>query len=273
MALADFDAYKTAPSQRISVTKSSHSQSHQRTHSFWTNNPLPGAAPSTAIAPDRTTTGALGQANPASGSLYLRRLSWAGSVGIGNTFGTRGTLMLCDRLSHQGGLSGTTTGAQTTNLPTAALTRYTSGVGVMAALEIYSAVGTTATTVTVSYTNQNGDSGQTSKATVFGGSTLSVARTFLILSPQDGDTGFRSVESVTLAASTVSAAGNFGVTLFKPLMSFSMRASEYAMFDTVLGNGGVMPPIVNDACLWWVGTGNSSNASTILQLSCDFIEA
>ena len=80
-----------------------------------------GSAPSTAAVPSRTIAGAIGQANPNSG-----KQRWVLKAGIYQQ--SPAVLTLCDRLSHQGGLSGTVTTAQTTNLPTAALTRNTDGI-------------------------------------------------------------------------------------------------------------------------------------------------
>lgn len=164
------------------------------------------------------------------------------------------TVFVYDRLSHQGGLVGNITTAQTTNLPTAALTRYTSGVGVMIGLEQYTGVGGTATTATVSYTNQAGTPGQISKPVVFGGAGggNTVARMFVV-PLADGDTGAKSVESVTLAASTGSA-GNFGITLFKPLFmphpitpqSMSYRSNN---FNALIGGGCQFEEILEGACL------------------------
>lgn len=144
------------------------------------------------------------------------------------------TIVVIDRLSHQAGLSGTVTTPQTTNLPTAALTRYTDGVGVMAGLSIYSWIGSTATTFTVSYTNQAGTSGRTSTAHAIGGSSKQADSSFVPIPLQQGDTGVRSVESVTLAGTT-GGAGNFGVVLFKPLAVIAVDAAQQFTSDIITG--------------------------------------
>lgn len=164
--------------------------------------------------------------------------------------GEQNTLLIVDRLSHQGSLSGTTTGAQTTNLPTAALTRYTSGEGVHAALTIWNALGTNTTTVTASYTNQAGTSGQTTPAIAFTSGTGNGAPGMLHPLPlQEGDTGVRSVESVTLSGSTGSA-GNFGVVLYKPLaLIYSPLGKEFDV-DWFSGRmGALIPEIDKEAYL------------------------
>jgi hypothetical protein len=168
--------------------------------------------------------------------------------------------MLIDRLSHQGGLSGTVTGAQTTNLPTAALTRYTSGVGVFIGIQIYTTIGATATTLVCSYTNQAGTSGKISQPITFGGSNRQNAGLFFLVPLQDGDTGVQSVQSVTLAASTLTA-GAFGVVLFKPLMLLPPINRELMSGFFVEGlNAGKLIEVVPNACLSMIGRWNSGNA-------------
>lgn len=257
MALADLDALKTvisAPNERVDQLRVSQTTAAGRMMSYWAIANGAGAAPTTAAAPTRSTTGAMGQQNGGSGRLILSSVDF-------NTIGNQ-YIWICDRLSHQGGLSGTVTTAQTTNLATAALTRYTSGVGVFAALEIYSQVGTTGTTVTASYTNQAGTAGQVSLATVFGGTGFREAGRMIILPLVAGDTGVKSVESVTVLASTTTA-GNFGVTLFKPL--YVINAKDFSSYGTRwhMLSGCCMQgeEIVDDACLWPVSINALSPAS------------
>jgi len=210
---------------------------------FYTANGV-AAIPSTATACSKATDGALNfqVPNAAAGRLML----------VGAEFNSlaTGTYILIDRLSHQGGLSATTTGAQTTNLPTAALTRYTTGDGVMIGVTIHTAIGATATTITASYTNQAGTSGRTTPLVTFGGTNFNAALRMVLLPLASGDTGVRAVASVTLAASTLTA-GNFGVTLFKPLGLLSLESSSnQQVLDLFTGNFiGGLPEILGDACL------------------------
>ncbi len=218
-----------------------------RFYESWLHTPLAGTAPTTAAVPFSTAVGCLtGGAGGIAGT-DLRLLS----AQMSST--QPGTFILCDRLSHQGGLSGTVTTAQTTNLPTAALTRYTSGVDVYCGLSIYTQVGTSPTTVTTSYTNQAGTASRTSTAVAFGGTGFRNSSRFVLIPPAAGDTGFRSVESVTVAATT-STAGAFGVTLYKPLAYFVIeRPGGQVDFSALDGQGSAsFNPIMNDACLFWL---------------------
>lgn len=246
MAIATLAAYKIAaqfPEQRRHISKAAIASVVGRSYSLWATGADAGAAPTTAVAPTNTTSGALGQINGGASALRL--------IGADVAAGAPGMVVVCDRLSHQGGLSAIVTGAQTTNLPTAALTRYTSGVGVMLGLEVYTVTGTTATTVTCSYTNQSGSSGQTTPVTVFGGTAFREAGRLLILPLASGDTGVQAVANVNIVATT-GTAGNFGVTLFKPLFAMPIPTTEYWTYDPLLTCTANLPDIVDGACLFFV---------------------
>lgn len=261
MALADFAAYTTALSASpvVPFTQPSASVVAGRPNDSWLTMVPVGAFPTTAVVPTDATAGALPVGVGGSGALSLIGARFNATTQTTTVGG--GLWLICDRLSHQGGLSGTTTGAQTTNLPTAALTRYTSGEGVMMGLSIANAVGTTGTTVTVSYTNTTPTSGRTSAAVAFGSTGFRESNRMILLPLQAGDTGVRAVASVTLAASTVSAAGNFGVVLFKPLYAILVdNSSGVVVADYVTGNtGGGIPEIVDNACLFALSVPHTTN--------------
>lgn len=217
------------------------------------------ATPTASVALDRTSAHSIAPI-PAVGS---GRLSILGArlnpSGIGGQ-----ALILVDMFNVSGGLNATLTTAQTTNLPTAALTRFTSGEGVMAGLCVWSVIGTTTTTATVSYTNQAGTPGQISTATIIGGPIWREAGRIIPIPLAAGDTGVRSVESVTLAGNT-GGAGDFGVCLFKPLAMFAMNDFQGAhVFDAISTGGfiGALAEVHPDACLSVFGIGNVSQAVT-----------
>ena len=203
-----------------------------------------GSIPTTAAQCFDTTEGALVSPIPtAAGALYLASMF----VATANALVQPGLVTVNDRLSHMGGLSGIVTGEQTTNLPTAALPRYTNGVGVQIAIDVYTGLGTTATTLTARYTNSDGVANRTTKPIVIPTSLAGAQRRFLPL--QDGDVGVLSVEGVTLAAST-GTAGNFGITLIKPLAMPRMMTDifgEQREAPDVLYGG--LPEVKPGACL------------------------
>ena len=228
----------------------------------WIQNGYPsaGAAPATKEAPTRDTVGAIYTENPpAADNQYILRFLAMQPTSIS------AGMLLIDILSWSAGLSGTTTGAQTTNLPTQALTRYTNGEGVLLGLICWSATGTTATTVTASYTNQAGTAGRTTTSVNFwtggfGAGTVAPSTQQVQLLPlQTGDYGVRSVESVTIAAST-GTAGNFGVVLLKPLVQASYANDQPIEQDYVLQSSSLVEK-EDSACLGLFATGNSTVTS------------
>jgi hypothetical protein len=219
MAVADFTAWKAGQSSGRKAFAWGISNSGLLATSFRPFWPLlffnaagTPTAPTTAVAPDQTSQYVV-VPNPDGSGQWLA----ASEIGCGNANRRMQLAMvLCDILSVQGGLSGTVTTEQTTNLPTAALTRHTSGAGVMIGLHIHTAVGSTGTTASVRYTDAANGASRTTKDVVFGSSTANVAGQVIICPLQDGDKAPVSVEGVTLAATT-GTAGAFGVVLFKPL--------------------------------------------------------
>lgn len=225
--------------------------------------PVPGAA----AVPLRNEPWAIGQANGI-GTLRLAHVrTRRGSVYNSDSgFGH----LLIDMLGHQSGLSAAVTGEQTVNLPTAPLTRYTDGVGVMMGYWFFATPGATGVEGTVRYTNELGVGNRVTPSTLFSGVGLGVKDAGTILPLQAGDHGVRSVEGVTLAAST-GAAGNLGLCLFKPLLTFPgpVPGDEMAL-DIVIQ--GFAPRIYDDACLTLLTHSFASAAALDASLMFDFTE-
>lgn len=250
MAIADFDTYKAeiaAPFQRADIAKAALTTIAGRTSSSWRQLPFEGAVPTTAVVPTRATAGALIPHYLQNGGSNPRRMPFA-EIGMANA----GTIILCDRLAHSGGLVADVTTAQTTNLPSATLTRSTSGVGVMAAVEIYTQIGSTATTATCNYKDQGGNSA-VSEQFVIGGTGFRDVGRMLIIPLVGGDTGVTEVSNLDLVATT-GTAGGVGITLFKPLMAFPIQLVGGAphIYDSLLNLCGVCPEIEDDACLFFM---------------------
>ncbi len=258
MAISTLDDYKDAlqePRQLLTLQQVPLATIAGRVYDGWASSSPVGVAPTASVVPTRTTQGAIGQQN-STGGLEL------GILGIRFSALNAGTYLICDRLAHSGGLAGTITTAQTTNLPTAALTR-SSGVGVFIGLTIYTAIGATATTVTCSYTNSGGVPGRTTTAVVLGSTGFREAGRMILLPLQAGDVGVLSVESVT-APGTTGTAGNFGVTLFRPIYAIiiSDTSGVVPAGGFISGNtfGGI-PTIPTDACLFPLIFSTSSTSS------------
>ena len=212
--------------------------------SLWQYDGMPagGDVPTVAEVPTRTTQGALPFTAPG-GS----REKWLIGASIAPL--VAGVFLLYDRLFHIGGLSGTVTTAQTVQGSPAspALTRNTGGDGNFAFYEIYTLVGTTSVTMTMTYTDQSGNTGNTSTINIGATNFREVTRAQRI-PLATGDSGIRAVESVQLSAST-GTAGNFGITIAQPLAWIPVGAAGIAGWrDYTTGLPGI-PAIDSNACL------------------------
>lgn len=264
MALSDYAAYRAArPYTTVLFGKNNLNTIDGRCYSRWVSNPLGGVAGTTPVALDATSVGAL-KGNPINLDTWVKVVTCA-SHGAG-------TVVVCDRLCHQGGLDGTVVSTQTTNFPTATLPRYTDGVGVMAAVEVITAIGTTATTYSISYTNSSGTSGRTSPLQTIGGASDRGVQLFVLTPLQIGDIGIRSVESLTLTGTT-GTAGNMGVTLFKPLFSIPMYPlARSSRLDAVRHLGAMFERIPANACLFVINGASTVGATRAAGSSFELIK-
>lgn len=234
--------------------------------------PVSGGNPTTAAITDNTTVGSIGQSNKSSGAteqrVCLDRYDLSISLNSGQP--ANGMIMLVDRLAHMGGLDGTNITAQTVGL--GSLTRYTSGVGVWAAAEIYTAVGVTATTLTVSYSNTVPTSGITSPPISFGAAGNDNARRVLPISLATGDVGVTAVASATLASTTLTA-GNWGITLYKTLACYPIcSAIPISVPGRPLPNFGGIPVVPDGSCLQLLSVNFTNGSTTLIGALMHFFE-
>ena len=233
------------PGQSYAIVKATVSlPAAGRVTHLWTYAGFPpaGAAPSSGMAgdvPTATTTGAFPLKNPASGSSYIGKLT-AGCEATG-------TLHVYDRLWHHSGIAVATTTAQTVN--SVALTRPDAlGADVEAWFDIYATTGAGAATPTIVYTDQDGTAAQT--GTVLGYLASSVAGRTFPISLAAGDTGVRSIQSITLGVSLTS--GTVGLVLRRRLASIGIPAANQRYTLSAIEAG--MAGIPNSACLEFLYT-------------------
>lgn len=212
--------------------------------SLWTYDGMPagGAVPTTGAIPDRTTQGAIPFTAATGGrDKHLIGAHIAPLVA--------GVFLLYDRLFHIGGLSGTSTADQAVQSSPAspALTRNTGGAGNIAWYEVYTIIGATGTTLTMTYTNQAGTGAQTSTINIGATGFREVTRAQRIPLAA-GDTGIQAIEKIKLTATT-GTAGNFGITIAQPLAWIPVGSAGTAGWrDYTTGLPGI-PVIDPDACL------------------------
>ena len=197
----------------------------------------PGTNPTTAVVLDYTDTNNIADSIWHPAEVVERTMIASIAMNMDTSSLTPTSGLLIDRLSHQGGLVANITTLQTTNLPTAPLTRYTDGVGVFCAIHWHAAGSTTNAVISVKYTNERGESGRDG---AFYCADTPVLDCLQLMLMADGDTGVRSVESIQLDVSTGSA-GNIGITLFKPLCHIPYLASPVLATDLVGWNQSIDP--------------------------------
>lgn len=219
------------------------------------DNTLNGVVLSSSSA---MVNGQLPHVDPGSGNAYLNRLTATATIA--------GTLLVLDRLWHNGGYTITSTAAQNSTTPTwlardAAGT--TNGDGVLLALEISAAAGAAAPTITISYTNQAGTAGR-SATNAFPTANSPTAGAFFPIGLQAGDTGVRSVQSLTLSVSWVS--GTMNLVAYRILAALPLVGAYTPNAIDALTGG--LPRIYNGSVPWLVfvpSTTTTSNISGLYQ--------
>jgi hypothetical protein len=216
--------------------------------SFWraTGTPTQPSIPGAAAIPQASDAGSLVSFADAAGgeSWYLARLSLARAT-------AGDTIIIGDRVGHMGGLSGVTTGNQTVNLDCSVATNnlaarinQTTYEDVEWYAEIYTDIGVTGQTCTVTYTPPAGGS-PTMTFTLGGASPANRAGRLFPLIPSNGDR-IKSIASVSIGTTT-GTAGSWGITAIKRLTSECYPVAlrqDISPWDR-LG----LPPVANKAHL------------------------
>ena len=228
-------------------------------HTFWYTAGVPGAAAANAVGVNgaavtgNAVVGQVARNDPTSGlNAYLARLSVTASVS--------GTLLLIDRLWHNSGLSTTLTTSQSitpATLPSRDANGLTDGDGVLAALEWSAAGGAGTPTVTLTYTDHDGNTGQS--ATLVANTTPN-AGTFEIFQLAAGDHGVRAPTALIQTATRTS--GTYHLVLFRILAQVEVTAANVGNAIDVLTGG--MPRLYNGTVpqLVWIPT--ATTATTIM---------
>lgn len=243
----------------------SNTASTGKPYSFWGTAGIPGAGSYdttlSGVALSSTSSLVNGQIpyyDAASGKqMYLAR-----AVGLGSTIGI---MLICDRLWHSGGLTITSTSAQTVNSatwPARDNNGTTLGEGVLIGVEVSATVGAATPTFTMTYTNSAGTGSRTATNQT---ATTSAAQAgnFFFMSLQAGDLGVRSIESFQLSASYIS--GTINLVAYRVL----------AVLEQPISNLGVsVDPLTGGMVKLYNGTvpfilyisGSSTNFRTMGQL-------
>jgi hypothetical protein len=197
--------------------------------------------------------GQLAHTDPVSGNSYLARLSGAASQA--------GKLLLLDRIWHNGGITITSTSAQSITTPTFPArdnAGSSNGDGILLAVEVSGATGTGTPTLTASYTNQAGTSGH-SASNLDAAVASSAIGAFYRLGLQAGDTGVRSVQSLTLSATWTS--GTINLVAYRLLAELDLPGAFVPNALDALTSG--FPQIPNGAVPFLVFIPSTTTATNV----------
>jgi hypothetical protein len=203
------------------------------------------------------------------------------AVAIGNTATVApGTLLLVDTLLYYPTVLSTTASAQTlTN--GSSLTRYTNGNGNRVYMVHTVASGANTPTVAMSYTNQAGTAGRALGATTAFVASVGIGRfphsgtaannrgPFLPF--QSGDTGIRSIQSVTITTPHATT-GTMAAVICQPLAEIPLTTANVPVVMDFLSAVPSLPQIQDGACLslLYQPAGAAANGS-ILSGSLEFV--
>lgn len=237
---------------------------------------IPGAMTYTAIPGGAVHTNAnegawsLGMSNPGgSNKKYLLTLGWSAVSQIN-------MLMLVDLLVAAGSIPCNSSGSPYT-INSTALTRYTTGAGVMMTFEVTTVLSGTADNINVSaYTNQAGTGSRATGAIAL---TTSAAVGRLLPIPlgpfvalQAGDYGVRSVETITMSSANT---GVLALNLYFPLAFCpGVGANAYTERDSTVQIDGItelLAPSNTLGCLtvYVLPNTNSTGAVNMFIRTCE----
>lgn len=198
-------------------------------HSMFYTSGRPGAAatPAPGIGGAALTTyaGQIPFTNPGAGNSYLARFAAHSTLS--------GTLLLLDRLWHNSGIGITTTTGQTVNSvtwPARDRNGSTNGDAVLVALEASGAIGGGAVSnTTITYTNQSGTGSKT--GTMASWPSTAVAGTFVPFQLSAGDTGVRSIQTLTLG--TTYTSGTVHLVAYRVLGRIGLGPNQGSEQDAI----------------------------------------
>ncbi len=185
------------------------------------------------------------------------------------TMATAGIVYVYDRVYAASGFSGTVSpSAQTITTPPNVSRPDSVGTGNQIFLESNSPVGSTASNVTVSYVGTDGNTYTTVSEAIIASFPAGRVQ-HLRLQAGAGNIGVKSITSVTLSASTLTA-GDFSVAIYRPLGIIStVMLANGASIQNFAALG--LPIVGTDAQVVFVHQGTTTSTGSI-QGSIKFIE-
>jgi len=182
-----------------------------------------------AAVSGNSVAGQIPRTNPGSGNAYLARLSVNASA--------TGTMWLIDRLWNNSGLSVTSTSAQAITpaaLPSRDGDGGTNGQQVMAGVEWSAAGGAGTPTVTLTYTDQDGNTGASATLTGVASPPIGTLEIFTLAA---GDTGIRAPTSFIQNSTRTS--GTMHLVLFRVLAQIEVTSANIGNAIDFLTGGAI----------------------------------
>lgn len=227
-----------------------------RGYTLWYAAGNPGAAAANAAGINGAAVsdgvGGIPRTNPGAGNSYLARFGVQAS--------TAGSLWLIDRLWNNSGLLVTSTSPQAiaaAALPSRDGAGGTTGANVMAAIEWSATGGAGVPTVTLTYTDQDGNAGATGTFTAVASPPVG---TFELFTLAAGDTGVRAPSSFIQSATRTS--GTMHLVLFRVLAQIDVTAANIGNAIDALTSG--MPRIYDSSTLQLVWFPSVTTATTFV---------
>lgn len=231
-----------------------------RPASLWALGGSPGAGSfnttlngATLSSSSTVPNGAIYHANPGSGNAYLARFQANATQA--------GVLLLCDRLWHNGGFTITSTSGQSITSPTwpaRDVTGSTNGDGVLCAMEISAATGAGTPTITMAYTNQAGTASRSATNIINTVASSAIGATYFI-GLQAGDTGVRSVQTITLSATWTS--GTMNLVAYRPLSALPIGGAFQSSEIDALTSG--FPRLYDGVVPWLIFIPSTTTATNV----------
>jgi len=236
-----------------------------------TGTPAAGADPTLGVGNGASPTNRTGGGWPYNGSATGTQNALIGIGAASGTASSTGTLILCDRQAHIQLSVAQATSALTGMDGTGRMAATTApGDGGMLWAECTAAMSAAQNTFTFTYTNMLG-TGSEVTPNVLNGSSTAVGNmafqttgvvTYLWTILATGDTGVRSVQTVTLVTNN-SATGQYDLCIVRPLAYLPIAAvSQYLERDLVIEIPGTQK-LYDSSCLFMIYLPAAANTPTI----------
>lgn len=252
MAITTMDGVVASfPGQRRPISKTSFTTVAGAYSTLLNATGQPGAGTltisntTTGVIPTSATDGAVPFTNPGAGNSYLMQAEFSSS--------SPGSIIIYDRLQHSGSYSFASGNINTTDQT--AVDRDSTGAGVEVWCEVNGALSATACTLTITYTDQSGNTGATGTCVVPASAITARMFPFVLAA---GDSGVRSIENL---AGSAAPTGSFNIVMLRRLGTVEMGIAGISGIKDFAALG--MPRIYDNACICLLMNTNTTTSGLV----------